>query len=113
MLLQDLGESRLNGIADNEVIESGFRALSCFYQCSPDSPTDNKNNKFDPGQIGSNYLNSNIREIATASNGFSTVTGMNEGQDYSKLENAKKVVSIRYTFHPQLGYISQESKVTK
>lgn len=109
--LQDLGESRLNGIADNEVIGVDLGLYPAFINAAPDSPTDNKNNKFDPGQIGSNYLNSNIREIATASNGFSTVTGMNEGQDYSKLENARKLSPSEYTFHPQLGYISLNQRL--
>lgn len=109
--LQDLGETQINGIPDNEVIGVDLGVYPTFVNAIPDSPTDNKNNKFDPGQIGFNFLNSNIREIATASNGFTTVTGMNEGQDYSKLENARKLAPSEYTFHPQLGYISLNQRL--
>lgn len=106
--LQDLGESKLNGIPDSDII--GVPNAD-FVIVPPNTPTDNKNNKFDPGAIGTNFLNSNIREIATASSGFTTVTGMNEGQDYSKLENARKLSPSEYTFHPQLGYISLNQKL--
>jgi hypothetical protein len=34
-------------------------------------------------------LNNNIREIATSSSGFNV--SVSEGQDYSKLENARKL----------------------
>jgi cell surface protein SprA len=105
--LQDLGESQLNGIPDSEIIgvpDAGF------VNVPPNTPSDNKNNKFDPNSIGSNFLNNNIREIATASSGFVN-TGMNEGIDYSKLENARKLSASEYTFHPQLGYISLNQKL--
>jgi cell surface protein SprA len=35
--------------------------------------------------------------------GFNTVT---EGQDYSKLENARKLTLNEYSYNAQLGYIS-------
>ncbi len=109
--LQDLGEAQLtNGltpIPDSEIIgvpDPGFVIAP------PNSPTDNKNNQFDPNLIGSNFLNNNIREIATAGSGFNN-PGMSEGIDYSKLENARKLSSSEYTFHPQLGYISLNQKL--
>lgn len=107
--LQDLGESQLNGIPDSEIIgvpDAGF------VNVPPNTPTDNKNNKFDPALIipGGGFLNPAIREIATASSGFINA-GMTEGIDYSKLENARKLSASEYTFHPQLGYISLNQKL--
>lgn len=108
--LQDLGEAQLIGMPDSEVIGVDLGAFPTFVNVPPNSYADNKNNKFDPGQIGSNFLNANIREIATASTGF-TISGMNEGQDYSKLENARKLATTEYTFHPQLGYLSLNQRL--
>jgi hypothetical protein len=39
-------------------------------------------------------LNNNIREIATSSSGFNV--SVSEGQDYSKLENARKLNPNEY-----------------
>ncbi len=108
--LQDLGEAQLVGIPDSEVIGVDLGAFPTFVNVPANSFSDNKNNKFDPGQIGTNFLNANIREIATASAGF-TISGMNEGQDYSKLENARKLAPTEYTFHPQLGYLSLNQRL--
>ncbi len=76
-----------------------------------DSPSDNSNNDYDPAQIatGTGLLNNNIREIATSGSGFNVT--VNEGADYSKLENARKLTSNEYTFHPQLGYISLQQRL--
>lgn len=105
--LQDLGEAQLTGIPDSEIIG----VPNAGFVVSPlDSPADNKNNQFDPGQIGANFLNPNIREVATAGQGFN-IAGMNEGVDYSKLENARKLAASEFTFHPQLGYISLNQKL--
>jgi hypothetical protein len=43
-------------------------------------------------------LNNNIREIATSSSGFNV--SVSEGQDYSKLENARKL-NLMNTFDAQ------------
>jgi cell surface protein SprA len=63
-------------------------------------PSDNKNNAYNPEliQAGGGLLNPNIREIVTANSGFN----VSEGQDYSKLENARKLNPNEYTFSPQL-----------
>ena len=76
-----------------------------------DSPTDNSNNDYDPAQIaaGTGLLNNNIREIATSGSGFNAT--VNEGADYSKLENARKLNANEYTFNPQLGYISLQQRL--
>ena len=71
----------------------------------------NANNKFDPSNIGSNFLNNNIRDVSTALNGFNN-PGMAEGVDFAKLENARKLTASEYSFHPQLGYISLNQRLT-
>lgn len=106
--LQDLGEAQLFGYPDSEIVgvpDTGF------FNVSPDTPSNNGNNKFDPNGIGSNFLNSNIRDVSTALNGFNNV-GMAEGIDFAKLENARKLSASEYTFHPQLGYLSLNQKLT-
>ena len=107
--LQDLGETSLSGLNDNEVVVT--TPTTGFLIAPIDSPTDNKNNKYDPALIDNGgFLNSNVREIVTASSGFTGVT-VSEGQDYSKLENARKLNPTEFTFHPQLGYISLQQKL--
>ncbi|MDD3005833.1 cell surface protein SprA, partial [Flavobacterium sp.] len=106
--LQDLGEAQLFGLPDSEVVGVTDAGL---FNVSPDTPSNNGNNKFDPNNIGSNFLNSNIRDVSTALNGFNNA-GMSEGIDFAKLENARKLSASEYTFHPQLGYISLNQKLT-
>ena len=107
--LQDLGETSLSGLNDNEVVVT--TPTTGFLIAPTDSPTDNKNNKYDPALIDNGgFLNSNVREIVTATSGFTGVT-VSEGQDYSKLENARKLNPTEFTFHPQLGYISLQQKL--
>jgi cell surface protein SprA len=95
------------GIADNEVVVLD-PSTGIF---SPlDTPSDNANNDYDPAQIGTGtgLLNNNIREIATSSSGFNV--SVSEGQDYSKLENARKL-NLMNTFDAQLGYISLQQRL--
>ncbi len=108
--LQDLGEGQLTGLADSEVVV--LDPSSGIFNNPFDSPTDNSNNDYDPAQIlsGTGLLNSNIREMAMANSGF-TVT-VSEGQDYSKLENARKLNSNEYTYNAQLGYISLQQRLS-
>ncbi len=107
--IQDLGESQLSGMPDSEVVV--LNPTTGMFNKPVDSPSDNANNDYDPDQIkaGTGLLNNNIREMVTASSGFNT--SVNEGQDYSKLENARKLNPNEYTFHPQLGYISLQQKL--
>ncbi len=51
-------------------------------------------------------LNSGIRDVATAGNGFNAPLTVTEGKDYAKLENARKLSPNEFTYHPQLGYVS-------
>ncbi|MFV8341757.1 cell surface protein SprA [Flavobacterium sp. XS2P39] len=107
--LQDLGEGQLTGLADNEVVV--LDPSTGIFNNQVDSPSDNSNNDYDPAQIaaGSGLLNNNIREIVTSSSGFNVT--VSEGQDYSKLENARKLNPNEYTFNTQLGYISLQQRL--
>ena len=109
--LQDLGEAQLTGIPDNKVVVLN-PSVGMFVK-PIDSPSDNTNNLYDPALInnGSGYLNNNIREIVTASSGFSPSLDVSEGRDYSKLENARKLLPNEYTFNAQLGYLSLQQKL--
>ncbi|MEL1253326.1 cell surface protein SprA [Flavobacterium sp. DGU38] len=110
--LQDLGEAQLTGMPDSEVVV--VDTSTGFFNKPVDSPTDNENNKYDPALIVNNggFLNSNIREIVTASKGFNNADpNRSEGRDYSILENARKLTTTEYTFNPQLGYISLQQRL--
>ena len=113
--LQDLGEARLTGLTDTELV-SIDPVPAGFFVAQPNTPPKNSNNRFDPARIGSAgyLLNPAIREIATANSGFSNLgtAPINEGTDYSKLENARKLSTSEFTFHPQLGYISLQQKLS-
>lgn len=117
--LQDLGEAQLADLPDGKVVvledgSSGGPPAGMFLK-PVDSPSDNGNNNYDPARIktGNGYLNERIREIVTANDGFLLPGGTraSEGQDYSKLENARKLLPNEYTFHPQLGYISLQQRL--
>ncbi|MDP2160474.1 MAG: cell surface protein SprA, partial [Flavobacterium sp.] len=112
--IQDLGEARLLGIPDNQVI--GLDPAVVFNPLiQPNTPSKNSNNFFDPRLIGDpqGLLKPEIREIVTTDFGFNLPpTTVSEGRDYSKLENARKLTSNEFTFHPQLGYISLQQRLT-
>ncbi len=111
--LQDLGEARLSGFTDDKIVAVNSAEYATFFGTTPaDSPSDNKNNRYDPALIGAGgLLNSNIREIVTSNVGFNNVVAVSEGIDYSKLENARKLSTNEYTFHQQLGYISLQQRL--
>lgn len=125
--LQDLGEAQLTDSNGNKIKDKDIVALDFGTEITPDkffiapinSPVDNKNNKFDPKLISINNTNANstgflkpkIREIATSGEGFNNDFTAVEGQDYSKLENARKLTANEYTFHTQLGYISLQQRL--
>ena len=68
---------------------------------------DNSLNKFDPKNIGQNFLNDQIRNISTITTGFSNYGNLiKEGTDYEVLENARKLDDSEYQFNDRLGYIS-------
>ncbi|RZK12891.1 MAG: cell surface protein SprA [Flavobacterium sp.] len=115
LALQDLGESRLQGFEDNQIVNIGPTIPSGFFTTAPDSPSDNKNNRYNPALIsgGGGILNPSIREIVTTGSNSFNAPGATivEGYDYAKLENARKLSPNEYTFHPQLGYISLQQRL--
>ncbi|MBL7885580.1 MAG: cell surface protein SprA [Flavobacterium sp.] len=130
--IQDLGEARLTEgalltpIPDNQIVATNLGFYPDFFVKPADTPSDNKNNQYDPALITSSavypisatqgLLNSNIREIITSSTGFNIPAAPNnvisEGLDFAKLENARKLTASEYTYHPQLGYISLQQRLT-
>jgi len=95
--LQDLGESDPNKIGSAVNITGG-----------PNAFPNNTNNGFDPTNIGGagSQITNAIRDVATVQSGI-LVTDVNEGFDYGKLENARKLrEGTEYTLNTQLGYIS-------
>ncbi|WP_370519341.1 cell surface protein SprA [Flavobacterium sp. 9AF] len=110
--LQDIGEAPLTNLGPQEVVGVNLSNHPTFFNpVSPDSPSDNGNNKFDPNKIGTanSFLTQAIREVATANNGFTI--GVDEGLDYAKLENARKLTTSEYSYHPQLGYLSLNQRL--
>lgn len=95
---QDLGESQR--------IASGVNVLL------PGPLPNNKNNGFDPTNIGGagSNLNAAVRDITRVDQGI-TISA-NEGFDFGKLENARKLIEgYDYTLQPQLGYISLNQRL--
>ena len=104
--LQDLGE------ANPENTRLDDSVSSFFIEGNPLFPPSNKVNKLDPDEIGfGGILTSNIRDIAKVKNGFGA-TKVTEGKDYAVLESARKLNAQEYTFHPQLGYISLNQRLS-
>ena len=109
--LQDLGESNPNPAANDILLNP---IPPGFLNAGPNAFPDNGNNDFDPTTIGSgSVLNDNIRDIATAQQGFGSLSAVvNEGSDYAKLENARKLTEGQeYTVDTQLGYISLNQRL--
>lgn len=114
--LADLGEGRnINGKSNSLIALKGdepgfFTGAGNSNNAYPD----NKNNKFDPGLIplGTGYLNSTIRTSTSGGNGFNSNVVVSDGLDYVKLESARKLSSNEFTFHPQLGYISLNQRLS-
>ena len=109
--LQDLGEAPLTAVLPQETVHIDLVSNPTFYNVPANTPSNNVNNKYDPNNIGSNFLNSSIRDVSLAANGFNVVGGASEGIDFAKLENARKLTPSEYTYHPQLGYISLNQKL--
>lgn len=111
--IQDLGEAPLTGVPLDEII--GFADPTVppgFFTAGPDAPPDNDNNGLDPADVGGTFLDQSVREIVTLSNSsFRGGLSANEGRDYSKLENARKLSPNEFTYHPQLGYISLNQRL--
>jgi cell surface protein SprA len=104
LALQDLGESSRIGLSTPPI---------GFVNVGPNAYPNNPNNDFDPTNIGDagSQLTEAIRDIATAQSGF-LIPDINEGFDYGKLENARKLTQgNEYTVNTQLGYISLNQRL--
>jgi cell surface protein SprA len=102
--LQDIGESDKIGL---QTPPPGF------VNVGPNAVPDNGNNDFDPTNIGGpgSQLTEAIRDISTVQSGI-LVTNVNEGFDYAKLENARKLsVGQEYSLNTELGYISLNQRL--
>ena len=99
--LQDLGESnpektKLDEFYPNFITKPGLNVYP-----------DNSVNKLDPETIDNGLLNASIRDISTVNEGFGIIKDLvSEGNDYSVLENARKLELNEYKLHDKLGYIS-------
>lgn len=88
--LADIGEANKSNIGPaNVVITTGMKY--------PDNSSNNISNLL--------TINNPVRDIAMVDSGLSPYA-MQQGRDYSVLENAKKLDENEFTIHPQLGYIS-------
>jgi len=100
---QDLGETDLIGLQTQPAgfVNAGMGAVP-----------DNSNNDFDPTTIGaSGLLTEAVREVATVQSGI-LVPNVNEGFDYAKLENARKLINGQeYDLNKDLGYISLNQRL--
>ncbi|AEH01225.1 cell surface protein SprA [Lacinutrix sp. 5H-3-7-4] len=99
--LQDLGESGTIG-------NPGVAVTA-----GPDAFPSNQNNRLDPTNIGGagSQLTQAIRETATVEQGI-LVPNFNEGFDYAKLENTRKLIEGQeYVINTQLGYISLNQRL--
>ncbi len=99
--LQDLGESEIIG-------NTGVQATA-----GPGAFPDNGNNRLDPTNIGGpgSQITEAIRDVATVEQGI-LISGFNEGFDYAKLENSRKLTEGQeYQLNTQLGYISLNQRL--
>lgn len=108
--IQDLGESKSSQAPLEQTIGLDLQTHPDFFNVQENSPVHNGNNKFDPAAIGKNYLNASIRQTSTTAAGFNI--SVIEGRDYVRLENARKLTESEFKFHPQLGYISLQQKLS-
>nr|WP_082332039.1 cell surface protein SprA [Mangrovimonas xylaniphaga] len=100
---QDLGESDIIGLATPP---------AGFVNVPGGAYPDNGNNDFDPLNIGGagSQLTDAVRDITTVEQGI--LTPANEGFDFGKLENAKKLQQgSDYILNTQLGYISLNQRL--
>ena len=106
--LQDLGE------ADPENTTLDDRTNNFFTTAAVEGLPDNTVNRLNPKSIdGTGILTQSIRDIATLRAGFGPLGAeVQEGFDYAVLESARKLQPNEYQFHPQLGYISLNQRLS-
>jgi cell surface protein SprA len=108
--LHDLGES----LQDQTRIGINNGNPPGFFNNPSNALPRNNANDLDPALIGTGSLTQSIRDIATVEAGFN-IPGyqVNQGFDYAILENSRKLEVTRdYQFHPQLGYISLNQRLS-
>ncbi|MFK7834244.1 MAG: cell surface protein SprA [Winogradskyella sp.] len=101
---QDLGESTIENI--------GLDPFPANFVNSPNAKPNNKNNNFDPNNIGGpgSLLTEAVRNITNIEGGV--LVNVNEGFDYGKLESARKLTEGQeYVLNTQLGYISLNQRL--
>ncbi|BAO75126.1 cell surface protein SprA [Winogradskyella sp. PG-2] len=102
--LQDLGESEIENI--------GLDPLPAGFVNIPGGLPSNKNNDFDPTNIGGggSLLTEAVRNITNVESGINVA--VNEGFDYGKLEAARKLrEGQEYVLNTELGYISLNQRL--
>jgi cell surface protein SprA len=103
-------------LAESDPIKTALddRIPNFFSGKSPNSPPSNDNNGLNPEAIDQEgLLKGGIRDIATVSKAFGPHNNkFNEGFDYAVLESARKLNTNEYKFHPQLGYISLNQRLS-
>lgn len=92
----DIGETGASNLVNSNVTQTNTIAVNGI-----NIPTNQSNNI-------STVLTatSGIRDISTVDNTLLTTFNMQQGTDYSLLQNARKLQPNEYTLHPQLGFIS-------
>ncbi len=100
--LADIGETRQRNLVSSSVVpDPNSPSVVVNVNGVPtnvDIPANQSNNIFP--------FNSNLRDISTVDNYLQGSFGMNQGVDYSILQNARKLQTNEYTLNNQLGYIS-------
>lgn len=100
--LADVGETEARNLVSNTVVPNP-NAPSVILNVNGvptnvDIPTNQSNNLFP--------FDTSLRDISTVDNYLQSNFNMNQGVDYSILQNARKLQSNEYTLNSQLGYIS-------
>lgn len=104
--LADIGESNnVNSTYKNLVDDKGTVINTNPVSISTNGqvlnlPQNNANNIYDPAIL------SGIRDISTVDNTLTGSFQMEQGTDFSMLENARRLSTNEYTLNSQLGYIS-------
>ena len=106
--LQDLAE------ANPEKTRLDKISTPFFTESNRNAPPDNGVNRLDPETIGfGGLITESIRDIATVKNSFGSASAkVREGYDYAVLESARKLSPQEYSYHPQLGYISLNQRLS-
>ncbi len=97
-------ESR-NIIAFTDLGEAQEHIYSSFFTGTNGYP-DNKRNSLYQAM---NTTYAAIRNISSASSTLNGIPNFNQGADFEKVQNARKLSNSEFFFHPSLGYISLNS----